>query len=140
MSPSISNALDATGVCSDKVAGVASRGERFLIDSSTALTGSAGVSKGAAVEATTPLLDRLKLRLNSDEELTAKLREGQNEALTVLFERYSAPVFRHARRVLRNDAEAEDVVQQVSWTCSIRRISLMTEKAPSAWFRSWLQD
>ncbi|HJY85796.1 MAG TPA: sigma factor [Candidatus Acidoferrales bacterium] len=119
---------------------MASRGERFLIDSSTALTGSAGVSKGAAVEATTPLLDRLKLRLNSDEELTAKLREGQNEALTVLFERYSAPVFRHARRVLRNDAEAEDVVQQVSWTCSIRRISLMTEKAPSAWFRSWLQD
>jgi RNA polymerase sigma-70 factor (ECF subfamily) len=39
--------------------------------------------------------------------------EGESDALTVLFERHSPLVFRIARRILRNDAEAEDTVQQV---------------------------
>ena len=59
------------------------------------------------------LLGRLKLRLRTDEELIAELTEGESDALTVLFERHSPLVFRIAHRVLRNDAEAEDAVQQV---------------------------
>lgn len=56
---------------------------------------------------------RLKLRLKSDEELLVALQNNEPDALTVLFARYSALVFRIARRILRNDAEAEDAVQQV---------------------------
>jgi RNA polymerase sigma-70 factor (ECF subfamily) len=52
-------------------------------------------------------------QLNTDEELVAKLRAGEADALTVLFERHSALVFRVARRILRNESEAEDTVQQV---------------------------
>jgi RNA polymerase sigma-70 factor (ECF subfamily) len=51
--------------------------------------------------------------LNTDEELVAKLSAGETEALTVLFERHSALVFNIARRILRDDAEAEDAMQQV---------------------------
>lgn len=58
-------------------------------------------------------LGRLRLRLRTDEELIAELIEGESDALTVLFQRHSPLVFRIAYRVLRNDAEAEDAVQQV---------------------------
>src|SRR5580698_549076 len=59
------------------------------------------------------ILSRIAYGLNTDEELVAKLRAGEADALTVLFERHSTLVFRIARRILRNEAEAEDTVQQV---------------------------
>jgi RNA polymerase sigma-70 factor, ECF subfamily len=60
-----------------------------------------------------PILSRLKSRFKSDEELVELFRSGEAEALTVLFERHSALVFRIARRILDSNDEAEDVVQQV---------------------------
>lgn len=89
------------------------------------------VSKGIAAS----LLGLLTLKLKTDEELVAKLREGNTEALTILFERYSGPVFRHARRVLRNDAEAEDVAQQV-FLDLLRSAAQFDEKKSS--FKTWL--
>src|ERR1700760_2624493 len=49
----------------------------------------------------------------SDESLAAHLQNGNSDALTLLFERHSPLVFGIARRILRNDAEAEDAVQQI---------------------------
>jgi RNA polymerase sigma-70 factor (ECF subfamily) len=49
----------------------------------------------------------------SDEQLVANLAAGHHDALTVLFARHSALVFRIARRMLRDDGEAEETVQQV---------------------------
>jgi DNA-directed RNA polymerase specialized sigma subunit len=54
-----------------------------------------------------------QLRALDDEELANKLANGCHDALTVLFERHSGLVFRIARRILRNDGEAEETVQQV---------------------------
>jgi RNA polymerase sigma-70 factor (ECF subfamily) len=65
----------------------------------------------AAGEST--ILDRIAYSLKNDEELIALLRAGKADALTVLFHRHNALVFRIARRILRDDGEAEDVVQQV---------------------------
>ena len=59
------------------------------------------------------LVRHLRPRLRSDEELVADLLANEPDALTVLFERHGALVFRIARYILRNDAEAEDAVQQV---------------------------
>jgi RNA polymerase sigma-70 factor (ECF subfamily) len=70
-------------------------------------------------------LDRLKFKLGSDEELAAKLQAGNMAALTVLFERHSPLVFRNARRVLRNDAEAEEIAQQALCELSIRERVLL---------------
>jgi RNA polymerase sigma-70 factor (ECF subfamily) len=59
------------------------------------------------------LLRRLKQHLCSDENLADQLQSGNTEALAVLFKRHSPLVFAISRRVLRNDAEAEDAVQQI---------------------------
>jgi RNA polymerase sigma-70 factor (ECF subfamily) len=59
------------------------------------------------------VLEHLRLRLKSDEELMHCLQSGEASALTIIFQRHSALVFRIAHRILRNHAEAEDAMQQV---------------------------
>lgn len=61
----------------------------------------------------TSLLSELRQRLLSDEALAENLQSGDADALTVLFERHGPRLLGVARRILRNDAEAEDAVQQV---------------------------
>ena len=54
-----------------------------------------------------------KLQKSSDEELMEHLRQGQNDALSVLFDRYYRLVFSVAIRILRDHGEAEDLMQDV---------------------------
>jgi RNA polymerase sigma-70 factor, ECF subfamily len=49
----------------------------------------------------------------SDELLMAQIREGDKEALGVLFQRYARSVRSTSCRILRNEAEAEDLVQEI---------------------------
>jgi RNA polymerase sigma-70 factor, ECF subfamily len=51
------------------------------------------------------------LRSHTDESLCREVAKGNHEAFLVLFDRYWQDVFRLARAVLRNEAEAEDLVQ-----------------------------
>jgi RNA polymerase sigma-70 factor, ECF subfamily len=81
------------------------------------------------------LLDHLSLRLASDEALAQHLQRGNADALTVLFDRHAARVFSVARRILRNDAEAEDAVQQ-TFLDSFRSIAQF-DPAKAA-FKTWL--
>ena len=59
------------------------------------------------------ILGQLRQRFLSDEALARDLQGGNADALTVLFERHASSIFGIARRVLRNEAEAEDAVQQI---------------------------
>jgi RNA polymerase sigma-70 factor (ECF subfamily) len=70
-------------------------------------------SAAAAPLSSSALLTQLLQSLRSDEDLAEALRDGDSEALTVLFKRHSRMVFGIARRILRLDAEAEDCVQQI---------------------------
>ena len=72
-----------------------------------------GALPAAPPRAETSLLGLLKQRFCSDEELADQLQSGNADALTVLFKRHSPVLFGIARRILRNDAEAEDAVQQI---------------------------
>lgn len=49
----------------------------------------------------------------SDQELTVLLKERDHAAFTEIYERYWALLFRHARRMIYNDEEAGDIVQEV---------------------------
>jgi RNA polymerase sigma-70 factor (ECF subfamily) len=49
----------------------------------------------------------------SDEDLVTELKAGRHDALTTLFERHSSLVFGIARRILKDDGEAEEALQQV---------------------------
>ena len=77
----------------------------------------------------------VRLRLKADEDLVADILAGEPDALTVLFERHGALVFRIARRILRNDAEAEDAVQQVF--LDVYRAAEQFEPEKGS-FKSWL--
>ena len=81
------------------------------------------------------LVRDLRLRVTTDEELAADLLTNEPDALTILFERHSALVFRIAHRILRKDAEAEDAVQQVF--LDIFRAAEQFEPDKGS-FKSWL--
>ena len=49
---------------------------------------------------------------HSDEELVALARQGSESAVRALIKRNNQRLFRVARAIVRNDAEAEDVVQE----------------------------
>src|SRR5262249_29504247 len=51
--------------------------------------------------------------LETDETLIADVQIGDREALSLLFGRYAHPVRNIGRRILRDNAEAEDLVQEV---------------------------
>jgi RNA polymerase sigma-70 factor (ECF subfamily) len=82
-----------------------------------------------------PLLGRLHYALLSDEALVSRLQSGNADALTVLFERHGARLFGIARRILRNDAEAEDAIQQTF--LDVFR-SIQQFNPDKATFRTWL--
>jgi RNA polymerase sigma-70 factor (ECF subfamily) len=66
--------------------------------------------------AVTPLIaeDRLQaLTEVSDESLLLRIATGEREALAILFRRYARLVWSVANRIVRNEAEADDLVQDV---------------------------
>ncbi len=50
---------------------------------------------------------------SSDEELMVQIRAGDKEALALLFRRHSRSVLNVGKRVLRDDAEAEDLLKEI---------------------------
>jgi Sigma-70 region 2 len=54
-----------------------------------------------------------ELQRLSDEELMVCLKEGQNDGLAVLFDRYQKLVLSIALKIVRDPGEAEDVTQTV---------------------------
>lgn len=48
----------------------------------------------------------------SDEEIAARVRDGETALFELLMRRYNQRLYRVARAIVRNDAEAEDVTQQ----------------------------
>ena len=84
---------------------------------------------------------RLKLRPTPvalgeppDDELVARAREGNAAAFEKLMRRYNQRVFRAARSILQNDAEAEDVVQETF----VRAYRHLSDFAGRASVATWL--
>ena len=72
---------------------------------------------------------------SSDEQLLAEVCKGAREALSLLFRRYARLVQTVAERILRDPAEAEDLLQEV-FLFVFRRAALFDPSRGSA--RSWL--
>jgi RNA polymerase sigma-70 factor, ECF subfamily len=53
------------------------------------------------------------IKETSDEILLALVGNGDKEALSVLFQRHARAVYRVSRRILRDDSEAEDLLQEL---------------------------
>lgn len=50
---------------------------------------------------------------SSDEDLFLQVSKGNKEALSILFRRHARSVFNVAKRILRDDSEAEDLLQEL---------------------------
>lgn len=75
--------------------------------------------------------DNIVLKEISDEILLKQISEGDREALTVLFRRYARLVWSICHRILRDSAEAEDVMQEV-FLCIQRKASVFdSSKGPA---------
>ena len=54
-------------------------------------------------------------RLDADDLLLARFRAGDEAAFAAVFDGWSGAAFRLAVRILGNDADAEDVVEETFW-------------------------
>lgn len=60
----------------------------------------------------------------NDAELFELLKSGDKEAFAEIYQRYWTILFLHSRKILRNDEEAEDVVQELFSNLWLKRESI----------------
>lgn len=70
---------------------------------------------------------------NRDEDLVRRVVSGDRAAFEPLMRRYNRRLFRLARATLRNDAEAEDALQEAYFTAYRRLAQYRGEAALSTW-------
>jgi RNA polymerase sigma-70 factor (ECF subfamily) len=79
-------------------------------------------------------LDRAKWDPVTDEDLIHRIRRGETALYEIVMRRYNQRIYRVARTILRNDAEAEDVMQEAY----VRAYEHLSEFAGKAKFATWL--
>jgi RNA polymerase sigma-70 factor (ECF subfamily) len=89
--------------------------------------------KASTVEETRLCLNRQQSSHAEEHLLIERLRAGDAEAFAVLFRRYAARVSRQALNLLGNEAEAEEVVQEVFLTLYEKAHTFRGEAALSTW-------
>lgn len=80
-------------------------------------------------------VDRCVTAECSGEHLLSRLALGENEALGLVFDRYARAIRHICRRILRDDAEADDLVQDLFLFIQ-RKCSIFDSSKSSA--RSWI--
>jgi RNA polymerase sigma-70 factor, ECF subfamily len=70
----------------------------------------------------------------SDEEIVARVRAGEAQLFELIMRRHNQRIYRTARAILRDDAEAEDVMQDAY----VRAYAHLHEFEGRAHFSTWL--
>jgi RNA polymerase sigma-70 factor (ECF subfamily) len=70
----------------------------------------------------------------SDEEVVRRVRDGETALFEILMRRYNQRVYRAVRAILRNDSDAEDVMQQAY----LNAFAHLGQFAGNAKFSTWL--
>jgi RNA polymerase sigma-70 factor, ECF subfamily len=90
--------------------------------------GTAGIRVG------TPGLNLAAWDGTADEELVARVLTGESALYEILMRRYNQRLYRVARSILRNDVDAEDVMQEAY----VRAYEHLNQFAGEAKFSTWL--
>jgi len=83
---------------------------------------------------TTELLEKAKIEGWTDEEVVARVRKGETALYEILMRRYNQRLYRAARAILKDEAEAEDVMQD-AYVRAFQNLHQFEGRAP---FSSWL--
>ena len=70
---------------------------------------------------------------HDDTELVERLKTGDEEALEVIFNRYSAKLYNVAQKILGEVADVEEVIQDVFWTAFRKAKSFRGNSQFSTW-------
>lgn len=82
----------------------------------------------------TEILERARLEGWSDEEIVSRVREGETALYEIIVRRYNQRLYRVARAILRDDSEAEDVMQD-AYVRAFQYLHQFEGRAP---FSTWL--
>lgn len=80
------------------------------------------------------LVERAKLESWSDEEIIRRVLDGETALYEIIMRRYNQRLYRAARAILRDDGEAEDVLQDTY----VRAYQHLGQFAGRAQFSTWL--
>src|SRR5215510_5341475 len=80
------------------------------------------------------VLERSPWITTSDEEVVERVRAGETELYEIIMRRYNQRLYRVARSILRDDNEAEDVMQDAY----VRAFEHLDQFAGEAKFATWL--
>ncbi len=80
------------------------------------------------------LLERGPWAATSDEEVVERVRAGQTELYEIIMRRHNQRLYRVARSILRDDSEAEDVMQDAY----VRAYEHLDQFAGESKFATWL--
>ena len=84
--------------------------------------------------AASALLQQAKAECWTDEQVVARILEGEAALFEIIMRRYNQRLYRVARSILRDDAEAEDVMQDAY----VRAYQHLNQFAGRAKFSTWL--
>jgi RNA polymerase sigma-70 factor (ECF subfamily) len=76
----------------------------------------------------------------SDQDLLQLLSKGSQPSYTVIYDRYSELLFRHAYNMLEDRAEAEDVIQEVFLMLWTKRAEMTNARSLSAYLYSSVRN
>ncbi|MFB3814019.1 MAG: RNA polymerase sigma factor [Terriglobales bacterium] len=82
----------------------------------------------------TAILERARQENWSDEEVVARVLAGETAVYEIIMRRYNQRLYRVARAILRDDAEAEDVMQETY----VRALQHLRQFQGRAQFSTWL--
>jgi len=80
------------------------------------------------------IVERANLECWSDEQVVQRVREGETALYEIIMRRHNQRLYRAARAILRDDAEAEDVLQDTY----VRAYQHLDQFAGRAKFSTWL--
>ena len=83
---------------------------------------------------TISIVDKAKSEAYSDEEIVGRVKAGDTALYEIIMRRYNQRLYRVARAILRDDAEAEDVMQQAYVNAYVH----LDQFAERAEFSTWL--
>src|SRR5215475_11661125 len=82
----------------------------------------------------TGLLERAKIEGWTDEEVVERVKSGETALYEILMRRYNQRLYRAARAILKDEAEAEDVMQD-AYVRAFQNLRQFEGRAP---FSAWL--
>jgi RNA polymerase sigma-70 factor (ECF subfamily) len=106
-----------------------------LLEASSSQSSMSGGALGTAL-VKTPAAEstpRRRKAARNDSAIIERLKNGDQEALEILFNLYSAKLFSVAQRILGETADAQEVIQDVFWTAYRKAKSFKGDSQFSTW-------